>query len=31
MEGAVRSGYIAAEAATSFLGRNAKFLLRDIA
>jgi zeta-carotene desaturase len=31
MEGAVRSGYIAAECAASFLGRNAKFLLRDIA
>jgi zeta-carotene desaturase len=31
MEGAVRSGYIAAEAAASFLGRKAEFLLRDIA
>ena len=31
MEGAVRSGYIAAEGAASFLGRNAKFLLKDIA
>jgi zeta-carotene desaturase len=31
MEGAVRSGYIAAEAAASFLGRKAEFLLKDIA
>jgi zeta-carotene desaturase len=31
MEGAVRSGYLAAEAVSEYLGRPAKFLLPDIA
>jgi hypothetical protein len=31
MEGAVRSGYLAAEAAAGAMGQPAKFLLPDIA
>jgi len=31
MEGAVRSGYLAAEAASAYLGKAARFLLPDVA